>query len=124
MEMAKSLPTVEDCVRLVHDKGILKGWRDKDIIQNILRSIQECCFVYDIHPVTGKLCSICFGYWTTEHSCHIVGVAGERGCLLEFIKYLNVHFPNIKLLTAYRDGKPVSYQVDNLYGKLQSTEAS
>lgn len=108
------MPTVEESVRFIRHYGLLKDWSDAQIINQILKCIQQNSMAYCVDE-NQKLISICLASWHDSCSMHIIALAGIKGSLERMLGHLKTKYPTIKYLTATRRTKPVTYNVEKLY---------
>lgn len=101
--------TIEKSIKFIRENGILSAWSDKEIAEGIGKAIRDCAITYNINQKQ-ELTALCFGRWTNIACFHVTCFAG-RGQLNIFMNYLRSTFPKCKTLTAYRNGKFVTYKV-------------
>lgn len=109
------MPTVEDCVRFIRERGVLSDWKDVQIIDQIIDSIHCHSMAFGLDK-NNKLISICLARWHGNCCMHIIAIAGDKGELKALYKHLRKQFPQVNKLTADRKGKYVEYNITNFKG--------
>lgn len=107
---------VKDVVFFLKQYGVLKDWSPSQITKAVTEAIKNNTLAYTLDDETNKLTSICIAKWHDNCSdLHIIAIAGVKGSLRILVKHLKSAYPEVKMLTAFREGKPTTYNVSRLW---------